>query len=321
MSEVKWIKIVTDIFDDEKILLIETLPDADSIIVIWFKLLTLGGKQNNSGVFMFNHKIPYTDEMLATIFRRNVNTVRLALTTFEKYGMIEIINGAITIPNWSKHQNLDQIESRNEYMKDYMAKYRKKQKLIAQNSNSKVNSKVNGKVNVNSLDIEEDIEEDIDINNIILSDNIICGISDENTTKNSKFKKTFKDIVVEEWNKLKDPITKISTLKKDTQRYKMLNQRVSEYGENKVLEAIEKIKQSSFLQGNNNKGWTITFEWFVRPNNFVKVLEGNYADKKIQKSKFIKGRYIEQKDILSEKEKAERLKNERSGTLELLERY
>ena len=38
-SDVKWIKITTDIFDDEKILLIESLPEADSIIVIWFKLL------------------------------------------------------------------------------------------------------------------------------------------------------------------------------------------------------------------------------------------------------------------------------------------
>ena len=39
MAEVQWIKIVTDIFDDEKILLIENMPDADSMIVIWFKLL------------------------------------------------------------------------------------------------------------------------------------------------------------------------------------------------------------------------------------------------------------------------------------------
>lgn len=36
-SEIKWIKIVTDIFDDEKILLIESMPDADSIIVMWRK--------------------------------------------------------------------------------------------------------------------------------------------------------------------------------------------------------------------------------------------------------------------------------------------
>lgn len=144
--------------------------------------------------------------------------------------------------------------------------------------------------------------------------------NDNNILNNLSNDKLFVPLI-QKWNELPDAITKISTLKKDTQRYKMLSQRVSEYGENKVLEAIEKIKQSSFLQGSNNKGWTITFEWFVRPNNFVKVLEGNYTNKKIQKGNFVKGRYIEQKDILTEQEKAERLKNERSGTLELLEKY
>lgn len=158
MAEVKWIKIVTDIFDDEKMLLIESLPSADSIIVIWFKLLCLAGKNNNSGVFMLNDRIAYTDEMIATIFRRDINTVRLALKTFEMYGMIEILNDVITIPNWSKHQNLDQLEERKEYMKDYMKKYREKQKLLANNDNSKVNGKVNSKVNVNSLEEEREEE-------------------------------------------------------------------------------------------------------------------------------------------------------------------
>ena len=48
MADIKWIKITTDIFDDEKILLIESLPEADSIIVIWFKLLCLAGKMNTA---------------------------------------------------------------------------------------------------------------------------------------------------------------------------------------------------------------------------------------------------------------------------------
>ena len=76
MADVKWIKILVDIFDDEKVLFIEQLPDADSIIVIWFKLLTLSGKINNGGVMLFRDKMPYTDEMLSTIFRRPVNTVK-----------------------------------------------------------------------------------------------------------------------------------------------------------------------------------------------------------------------------------------------------
>lgn len=155
MAGVKWIKIVTDIFDDEKILLIESLPEADSIIVIWFKLLCLAGKNNNSGVFTLNDKIPYTDEMFATIFRRPLNTVRMALKVFEQYGMIEIINNVVTIPNWGKHQTLDKIEARNEYMRKYMQEYRQKQ---LGKVNGKVNSESNSKPNVSAPDI--DIEED-----------------------------------------------------------------------------------------------------------------------------------------------------------------
>lgn len=155
MADVKWIKIVTDIFDDEKILLVESMPSADSIIVIWFKLLCLAGKNNNSGVFTLSDKIAYTDEMLATIFRRDLNTVRLALKTFENFGMIEIVNNVITIPNWSKHQNLDQLEARKEYMRDYMKEYREKQRLLADcKVNSKTNNESNSKANVNAL--EED---------------------------------------------------------------------------------------------------------------------------------------------------------------------
>ena len=131
MAEVKWIKIVTDIFDDEKILLIETLPDADALIVIWFKLLCLAGKQNNSGVFLMNNKIPYTEEMLAAILRRPINTVKLALQTFENFGMIEIVDGVITIPNWDKHQRLDQLEMAKEQTRQRVAKHRAKQKMLA----------------------------------------------------------------------------------------------------------------------------------------------------------------------------------------------
>ena len=109
MADVKWIKITTDIFDDEKILLIESLPDSYAIITVWFKLLCLAGKQNNSGVFMLG-RIAYTDKMLATIFRMKESTVTMALKTFEEFGMVEIVDGVITIPNWNKHQSLDAYE-------------------------------------------------------------------------------------------------------------------------------------------------------------------------------------------------------------------
>lgn len=167
MADVKWIKVVTDIFDDEKVLLIETLPEADSIIVIWFKLLCLAGKQNNSGVFMMNERIPYTDKMLSTIFRRNENTVKLALNTFEEFGMIEIIDNVITIPNWEKHQKLDQLELAREKTRERVAKHREKQKLLALSNECNVTDGVTvTECNADRIDKNRIDKNRIDNNNI-----------------------------------------------------------------------------------------------------------------------------------------------------------
>ena len=157
MADVKWIKITTDIFDDEKILLIESLPDAYAIIVVWFKLLCLAGKQNNSGVFMMNNQIAYTDKMLATIFRMKESSVTMALQTFEQFGMIEIIDGVITIPNWNKHQSLDAYEKKKERDRLYQAERRAAQKALIEKSSD---SQQTPSSDVAVSDIEEEKEED-----------------------------------------------------------------------------------------------------------------------------------------------------------------
>ena len=131
MSEIKWIKITTDIFDDEKIRLIDALPDHDAILVIWFKILALAGKHNRNGLLMMSDKVHYTDEMLATIFQRPLNSVRMALGIFEQFGMIEIIDGVITLPNWEKHQNIDGMERIKEQTRNRVARHREKQKSLA----------------------------------------------------------------------------------------------------------------------------------------------------------------------------------------------
>lgn len=152
MAEVKWIKIVTDIFDDEKILLIESMPERDSLIVIWFKLLCMAGKQNNGGVFVLGGKMAYTDEMLATIFRRPINTVRLALQIFEQFEMIEIINDTITIPNWNKHQDLDKLEKVREQTRKRVAKHKAKQKALASGNTEVTQGNASGNAKVTQTD-------------------------------------------------------------------------------------------------------------------------------------------------------------------------
>lgn len=274
-SDVKWIKICSDIFDDEKIMLIENLPSADSIIVIWFKLLCLAGKNNNSGVFILNDKIAYTDEMLATVFRRDINTVRLALKTFENYGMIEIVSGVYTIPNWGKYQNLDKIEQKSQYMRNYMQEYRKKQKdKIECKTNSKLYGKANSKTNVSSAEV---YNKELDKKEL---DNKEKEIEEENDLIVSKdtIRQTDVQRIITEWNSLEE--FGINPVKRMTpKREQAVKARIRQNCVEDILEAIENIRYSSFLQGQNKNGWMVTFDWFLKPGNFAKVFEGQYADK------------------------------------------
>nr|DAU45794.1 MAG TPA: replisome organizer [Caudoviricetes sp.] len=226
MADVKWIKIATDIFNDEKILLIESLPEADTIITIWFKLLCLAGIQNNSGVFVMNNKIAYTDKMLATIFRRKESSVQLALKTFEEFGMIEVVDSVITIPNWDKYQKLDAYEAKKEYMKNYMQDYRSKQKQIAQDC--KTNGKTNGKTNVSRLDKEEDKDKEV------LKENLIKEKKEKNQPFSLKIPQEFQELF-DYWNS-KGIVVHRTINEKMVQ---LLKKALDLYGQAQIKQAIE----------------------------------------------------------------------------------
>jgi len=129
MSEVKWIKLSLGIFKDEKITLMEAMPERDTLFYIWIRLLVLAGVCNDGGVIYLSENIPYTDEMLSTIFGRPLNVVRLALDTFQKLEMIEVNeNQQIVLLNWCKHQNDDALARIKENDRERARRYRQRQK-------------------------------------------------------------------------------------------------------------------------------------------------------------------------------------------------
>ena len=166
-ADIKWIKITTDIFDDEKIRLIEGMPERDTLIVIWFKLLTMAGRTNDNGSIYISKKMPTTDEMLSTIFNRPLNTVRMALSTFENFGMIEV-NNHIEIVNWEKHQNIDGMEKIRKQNAERQKKFKEKKKeLLIENKESNVTVTFD-----NATDKDKDKEEDKEKDKIKIDDKI-----------------------------------------------------------------------------------------------------------------------------------------------------
>ena len=154
MADVKWIKLATEIFDNRKIRQIECLPDGDGIIVIWFKLLCLAGNINENGMVYFTKDIPYTEQMLAMQFNRPLPLIQLAMATFQKFGMIEVVNDIFLVSNWEKYQSVDRLNELREYNRLAQRKSREKRKLLAVNDKSMTSQHCQG----TDIDIEKDID-------------------------------------------------------------------------------------------------------------------------------------------------------------------
>ena len=132
-DEVKWIKITTGIFDNKKMKQIDAMPDADAVMVIWFKLLCLAGAANEQGYLLLTDSLAYTEETLANEFRRPVNTVRFAISAFEKLGMIVLDTAPenqkiIRVKNWGKYQNLAGLDLIRQQTRVRVADHRAKRK-------------------------------------------------------------------------------------------------------------------------------------------------------------------------------------------------
>lgn len=163
MADVKWIKIAVDMFDNRKIKQIGSMPEGDSLLLMWVQLLCLAGNVNNGGFIYLTKEIPYTDEMLATQFNKPISTVRLALKTFEQFGMIEIINNMIFLSSWEKYQSTDRLTAIREKDRERKRRKREAEKLLPQNSTEFPRTSMD----VPRIDIEGDIDIDKDKNKSI----------------------------------------------------------------------------------------------------------------------------------------------------------
>lgn len=130
---VSWIKLSVNIFEDEKIQIIESMPEGSQMVLTWIKLLALAGRTNREGIIAITETKAYTAESLAVIFKISTELAKKALETFQNFGMIEISKGIIYIINWGKYQNLEGMER-------IRAKDRERKKLEREKRKSRENT-------------------------------------------------------------------------------------------------------------------------------------------------------------------------------------
>ncbi|WP_372938134.1 hypothetical protein [Seonamhaeicola sp.] len=78
-------------------------------------------------------------------------------------------------------------------------------------------------------------------------------------------------------------------LKLNKQRIELIDKIILEYKPSHVLNFFEivfnKVSESNFLNGGGDKGWKMTFDWMLIPENFLKIIENNYQDDKTNNKK------------------------------------
>lgn len=87
----------------------------------------------------------------------------------------------------------------------------------------------------------------------------------------------FLKIVFEKFNSICTRLPKVTALSDN--RKSSVEARLQEHGLEKVMKMLEMAAESDFLAGYNENEWKASFDWIFRPNNFLKVVEGNYANK------------------------------------------
>lgn len=318
-DEIKWIKLSTDFFGDRKIKQIRAMPDGDAMLLVWINLLVLAGLVNDGGLVYLTRGIPYTEEMLAEEMRRSLPVVRSAISIFRTLNMVEDTPDGLLISNWEKHQSVDGMERAKQKTRERVRRFRDREaekKALPEpeshnvtpcnvtdryrplqcnvtdrytvtqcNADVTVQNKNKNKIENKKEEIEVDNKQDISSpigKDVINNEGIIhdAVAEEENVSVNvqeaaaENTKTSVCVLVGNAWNKT--GFQKVMSFPVKSPRGDAISTMSAQYGTETILYAIEKANQSEFL---NELGDRVTLDWFLQPEHFQKIIEGQYDRK------------------------------------------
>ncbi len=215
---------------------------------VWFGILLLAGDSAYEGKIALTEDMGYSDEQLGAMLKCDASLIRKAKKKMIKFEKIKILkNNIIQILNWAKYQS--------EYQRQKPYRSPDGQKLLR-----KVTTKGDDLEGEGDIEIERDIEIE--------------------KPKNTYPSSNFKNNIIFKWNELaqKHNLATIIEIKSRSLRERTLRARSADKNFDFDL-LIDMIENSPFLLGKTEKPFFVFFDWIIRPNNYQKIIEGNYLDR------------------------------------------
>ena len=224
----------------------------------------------------WNHSIRHCRTIIGWL----IKTERIQVRTDKQLTIIKIIN-------YDKYQCTTTTDKVSDKVTDKVT--------------DKVSDKVDFDVTTNDSTNYNENKLDTDKVSDKVSDKVTDKVSD-NIIKNNKeyiknnIKKTSTNVDIKEsrnqneidfeklcelWNQqMIDNNCTIPQIQRITDRRKQaVLSRLREFSKDEILKVIENCARSDFLNGRNNRNFIASFDWAFLPNNFIKILEGNYNNK------------------------------------------
>lgn len=238
-----WLKLQDDFFKSKRIKKLRKIAGGDTYTIIYLKMQLLAMK--NGGVLEYTGLESTFAEELALDLDEEPENVGVTVNFLLSCGLLETSdNKEFFVPYAVLNTGSEGASAKR------VREHREKKALQCNADATPVKQICNG-----------EIEKEIDY-----------------TAPSGTVCRTDVQRIVDAWNSL--GLSKITKIVQGKDRDRLLKARIKEYGVDSILHAVDNVRKSDFLLGRNKNGWTITFDWFIRPNNFPKVLDGNYDDKK-----------------------------------------
>lgn len=243
-----WIKLKTNFFSLDEIDFLLSQENGCKYVVL-YQMLCLNTANNNGNLStrVGEMIVPYDiDKIVRDTKYFDIDTVIVALELFKKLGLIyEEENKVFKISKFDEMVGSETSSAKR------VREYRERKKLLQCNTN--VTQEYRDKSIENRV---IDIEEDIDIRTKVPYE---------------KIKDLFHEICVS--------FPKV--MKLNDARKKTIKARYNEYNfDIEIFRTLfTKAEESNFLKGDNDNNWSATFDWLLKPQNMIKVLEGNYENK------------------------------------------
>ena len=245
-----YMRLKEDFFDsNDAVKILEAMQDGYLYSNILLKLYLKSLKFN--GRLMYNDRIPYNAEVLATLTNHKIGVVEKALDIFEKLGLIEVLdNGAIYMLDIQNYIGKSSTEA--DRKREYRNQIEEEKRLLIGQMSGQMSDKT-------TPEIEREIEKEIDT---------------------EKRERVDYQRVADLYNDTCVSFPRIKSL--SDARKKAIKARLQTYTYDDFEMLFTKAEASSFLKGANDRNWAATFDWLIKDSNMAKVLDGNYDNKPTQ---------------------------------------